>query len=84
MASIKALKANAIAQQAKWAIENHHTHFTPILNMPMFHVGFSGAVFDWAMMINAIEREGWTLEHWAVGLDREGRPQAMPVFVVTG
>lgn len=82
MPSIKQAKANLLETQAIWARENHHTHFTPIFNMPMFHIGFSGAVYDWGLMINSIEKAGWKLSMWAVSSDKQGRPQAMPVFVL--
>jgi hypothetical protein len=79
--SVNDLKAEQMYAEAAEALRLNHTHFTPIFNMPAFRVGFSGNVWAWAVMTNAVVRAGWRLEHWAVGVDRQGRPQAMPVFV---
>lgn len=78
---IRETKAEQIYQEAAEALRTGHTHYTPIFNMPFFKLGFSGNVWDWSMMVNAAVRAGWKLEHWAVSSDKNGSPQAMPVFV---
>jgi len=80
MGFIKTAKANAISSDAQKAWDNDRTVFTPILNMPGSKFGFSGAIDDWALMLDAIADVGWKLHTWAVGTDKDGRPQAMPLF----
>lgn len=80
MGWIKDAKAEAVRRDAQAAWDEGAPCFTPILNLPAFKGGFSGRVKDWEMMIGAIGEVGWTLKHWAVASDSQGRPQAMPFF----
>lgn len=80
MGFIKNAKADSIAKEASKAMESGRSVFTPLLNMPSSNAGLSGAIDDWAAMIDSIEAAGWRLDQWSVGLDAKGRPQAFPLF----
>ncbi len=80
MGWIKQAKANALSEEAARALAEGRTVFAPMLNTPMTHHTMSGSVAGWAEMIEAIEAEGWELEHWSVAADDKGRPQAYPLF----
>lgn len=80
MGLIKSAKATGLARDAQHAIEDGRRTFTPLLNTPAFNAGLSGAIDTWSTMIDAIEAEGWRLEHWAIGQDKQGKPQAYPLF----
>jgi hypothetical protein len=67
------------AQQA-WADQTRMS-FTPILNVSWSNAGMSGDVSDIGMMMDAIGRVGWRLHTWAVTSDKNGHPQAMPLFI---
>ncbi|MBB5853964.1 hypothetical protein ACFQ05_11705 [Amycolatopsis umgeniensis] len=73
----KAAQAGADAQKAYTA---GHYIFAARLNWPATHHAMSGEVADWSQQIEAIERAGWALAEWAVGQDKQGRPEAYPVF----
>jgi hypothetical protein len=81
MGFIKDAKANTLNTEAKKAHEAGDWYFTPMLNSPATHHGLSGNVHDWALMLQAITEAGWNLQHWNVGADSKGRPQAYPLFV---
>ncbi|GAA2681781.1 hypothetical protein [Actinoplanes palleronii] len=75
-------KANTLGQDAASAYRAGDWYFTPVLNMPATKSGgFSGNIRDWALMLQAITQAGWQLHTWAVNMDREGRPEATPLFV---
>jgi hypothetical protein len=80
MGWIKDAKQDTLATQARRAIEEGRTVFVPMLNTPMFASAMSGPVPGWAEMVEAVETQGWHLEHWAIGQDKQGRPQAYPLF----
>jgi hypothetical protein len=80
MGFIKDAKQNMLSTEAKRAVEEGRTVFAPMLNTPMSQHTMSGSVAGWAEMIEAVEREGWTLANWSVAHDAKGRPQAYPLF----
>lgn len=80
MGFIKDMKSGTLGVEAKKAAEAGRTVFTPRLNMPSSQAGMSGDIDTWGQMIAAIEAEGWTLAHWAVGIDTKGRGEAYPLF----
>lgn len=80
MAWIKDAKAGSIAGEAAKARDNGRLTFAAMLNTPSSQVGLSGGIDDWAAMIDAVEGEGWRLEHWAAAIDAKGRPQVYPLF----
>lgn len=67
--------------QALGARQRGLRYFTPLFNMPMWRTGFSGQIEAWSQQLDACDQAGWQLHTWAVGVDKDGRPQAMPVFV---
>ena len=71
MGFIKDMKSGTLGVEAKKAAR---------LNMPSSQPGMSGDIDTWGQMIAAIEAEGWTLAHWAVGIDTKGRGEAYPLF----
>jgi len=77
---IKQAKQDMVGTQARRAIEEGRTVFTPRLNTPWSHGGQSGSVPGWAEMIEAIEAVGWTMVDWSVSTDEKGRPEAYPLF----
>jgi hypothetical protein len=80
MGFIKDAKQQMLSAEAKRAIEEGRTVFTPMLNTPMSQHTMSGSVAGWAEMIESVEREGWILADWTVAHDAKGRPQAYPLF----
>ena len=80
MGFFKDTKAAASAREAEQAFESGRVFFTPRLNLPMTHHAASGDIPDWAVIVEAIEASGWRLEHWSVGMDAKGRPEAYPLF----
>lgn len=80
MGLISRTKQNIVATDARKAIEDGRQVFAAMFNTPAMRLGLSGSIDDWSMMIDVIEAEGWHLDHWAVSLDRRGRPQAYPLF----
>lgn len=80
MGIFKDAKANMVAQDARKARQAGRQVFAAMLNTPFTQHTMSGEIADWAIMIEAIEAEGWQLTHWAIGMDTKGRPQAYPVF----
>lgn len=80
MGIFKDAKATSIGIDAKKARDAGRSVFTPLLNLPGSQAGISSGIDDWAVMVEAIEAEGWTLAHWSVGLDAKGRAQAYPLF----
>ncbi len=80
MGFIKDAKANLLAQEARKAVEAGDALFTPFLNAPASASGISGNIRDWALMIAAVEGEGWRLDQWTVAADNKGKAQAYPLF----
>lgn len=80
MGFIKQAKADTIAKEAQDAFAAGRYFFAARLNWPATHHFLSGEVADWSMQIEAIERAGWVLSEWAVGHDKQGKPEAYPVF----
>ncbi|HRW19392.1 MAG TPA: hypothetical protein P5181_11165 [Dermatophilaceae bacterium] len=39
-----------------------------------------GAIEAWMDSVEAIERAGWVLDEWSVGVDASGVPNAFPLF----
>ena len=74
-------KAMSMQKSARVAWDAGNAFFTPVLNFPMFKLGFSGNVEDWSPMMEAVLSVGWKLQTWAVVQDNKGNPQAMPLFV---
>ena len=81
MGWIKNAKADSMLKDAQDAWNEGSVVFTPVMNLPAWRLGFSGRNQDWELMIGAILSVGWRLQAWAVSSDKEGRPQAMPLFV---
>ena len=80
MGFLKDAKANAMGQEARKAAEAGDALFTPFLNTPGSQPNLSSNIRDWALMIAAIEGEGWRLDQWTVAADTKGRAQAYPLF----
>lgn len=80
MGWMKDSKATAMQGQAVRARDDGRVIFAPMMNSPWWKTGFSGAITDWALMIEAVESVGYRLEHWSVCTDQRGQPQAYPVF----
>lgn len=80
MGIFKDAKSDAIGTEARKAAEAGRTVFTPRLNLPGTHHGMSGDIDTWGLMIQAVEAEGWSLQHWTVGVDQKGRGEAYPLF----
>lgn len=81
MGFIRDVKASTIGNEAAKAYAAGDWYFTPLLNFPQTKPNMSGNIADWGMMITAIVNAGWTLQHWAIGQDAKGRPEAYPVFL---
>lgn len=77
MGLFKDVKASTLAAEARKAIEAGRCVFTPMLVMPATKPTMSVGIDDWAMMIDAVEAEGWLLDQFAVSGDR---PVAFCVF----
>jgi hypothetical protein len=83
MGLFKDTKAAMLGTEAKRALKEGRTVFTPMLNTPLTQSSSmqpSGSISGWAEMIEAIEGEGWRLDQWSVSCDTKGRPQAYPLF----
>ena len=59
---VKQAKADVLGQHAARAISEGRTVFVANLNMSMFQVDINGPIAGWAEMIEAVEREGWSLQ----------------------
>jgi hypothetical protein len=81
MGWIKDAKANTLGAEARKAFEDGDWYFAPRLNSPATAHQLSGNIGDWAMMLEAIAKAGWVLQHWSVAQDKPGRPEAYPLFV---
>lgn len=81
MGWIKDSKASSMAKDAQKAWDDGSPVFTPLLNMPSSNAGLSGRIEDWERMLGATLQIGWKLHTWAVCSDKNGRPQAQPLFV---
>lgn len=80
MGWIKGAKANQVAKDAAAAIQSGQNVFTAKLNLPATQLNMSGGITDWAVMIDAIEAEGWRMVAWSVTTDSKGRSEGYPVF----
>jgi hypothetical protein len=78
---IQMAKSGKIGDEAEMAWNRGDKYFTPIMNYPFFRIGFTGAITDWALMIESITDKGWVMKAWSTSIDKNGRPQAMPLFV---
>jgi len=56
---------------ARLAIERGQHTYCPVLAKPS---GLAGSLDTWALAIDAIEAEGWRLEHWATAEGGTARP----------
>jgi hypothetical protein len=81
MGWIKDAKANTLGAEARKAFADGDWYFAPRLNSPSTAHQLSGNIGDLTMMLEAISRAGWVLQHWTVAQDRHGRPEAYPLFV---
>lgn len=81
MGFIRNTKTATLGADAAKAHETGQRYYTPVLNFPMSQPGLSGGIADWPPMIEAIEAAGWQLNQWQVATDKQGRPQAFPLFV---
>lgn len=81
MGLLKNAKTDMITTNAQRAWDADRVVFTPLLNMPMTKADLSSGVDDWALMVGGILSVGWKLHTWQVSADRNGRPQATPLFV---
>lgn len=83
MGFIKSVKTDIVATDAAKARKAGRRVFTPVFNTPASRQnGMSGAIDDWAAMVDAVEAEGWKMVEWSVAHDAKGRPEAYPVFRV--
>lgn len=80
---IKDSKAQKVGADAQAAWDAGYWVFTPVLNFPMFNMGFSGGNDDIAMMVHEILRVGWKLDTWSA-TEAGGKAQIMPLFVRPG
>lgn len=78
--AIKKIKSDIVMTEAKRAIEENRSIFTPKLNEPKTQKNISGSVSGWAEIIESIESVGWTLIHWSVSEDGKGTAIAYPLF----
>jgi len=77
---IKNAKANMVAEEAGRAIAEGRTVFVPRLNTPATQHTMSGSIAGWAEMIESIEAQGWQMVDWSVVQDKNGKPEAYPLF----
>ncbi|QWF80134.1 hypothetical protein [Amycolatopsis sp. CA-230715] len=80
MGVFKQAKADTIGEEARKAFAEGRFFFAARLNWPATHHFLSGEVADWSIQIEAVERAGWVLSEWSVGQDKQGRPEAYPLF----
>lgn len=81
MGFVKDMKADALAQSARKAVEAGRTVFALRLNMPSSQAGnLSGEIVDWSMAVEAIESEGWSLAEWSTASDAKGRAEVHALF----
>jgi hypothetical protein len=80
MGFMKNAKINAVRADAEKAYADGRAVFTSRLNFPTTMHGMSGEIPDWSLMVECIEAAGWQLSEWSVAMDREGRPEAYPLF----
>lgn len=74
---------DVVRKQAATAASEGRAIFTPELNAPAMNGSGGGimlAVDGWGEAVEAIEAEGWRLEHWTVDSDKGVRPRAYPLF----
>lgn len=80
MGLIKDAKQEQLGAEARRAVQEGRVIFAPRLNTPKLQSGLTGPISGWAELIEAVEREGWTLVDWTVAHDAKGRPEAYPLF----
>lgn len=80
MGIFKDAKVSHLSDEAAKAAAEGRGVFTAMLNSPALRGEMSGSIADWALMIEAVESQGWRLQHWSIGQDHKGRPQAYPLF----
>jgi hypothetical protein len=80
MGFVKQMKANKLADEAREAWQRGDVVFAAMLNTPTAWTDWSGAIPGWPEMIAAIEGVGWVMVEWTASSDRNGRPQAYPLF----
>lgn len=80
MGFVKQAKAEHVASDARAAREAGHQVFVARLNTPTWQFGISGSIETWSGMIEAIEAEGWAMSQWTAAMDKNGKPEAYPVF----
>lgn len=73
-------RSETLAEHARRAYQQGHTVFTPFIDTNWKSIRWAAPVGGWAEQIEAIEAEGWHLEHWTVSRDGKDAPQAFPLF----
>jgi hypothetical protein len=81
MVFMKDVRSETLAKHARRAAEEGRTVFAPRLgDTSGVAANTTMPVSGWAELIEAVETEGWLIQHWTVVLDHKGRPEAYPLF----
>jgi hypothetical protein len=83
MGWIKDRNVDVLATEARDAALRGERVFVTVLHSGAVTDAGSGELqvrTEWARRIDAIEANGWRLEHWSISLDGKGNPVGVPVF----
>jgi hypothetical protein len=69
-----------LVHDAQRAHQREQVLFAVKLKTSIWNAPGHGEVDPWSESLQAVEREGWTLAHWAVASDSGGNASAYPVF----
>lgn len=79
MGIMRGVKAGSLLADGQRALQEGRSVFVPRLNATWGNL--EGSVPGWAEEIEALERMGWVLVHWAVVPNKNnGRDAAYPLF----
>lgn len=69
-----------LVHDAQRAHQREQELFAVKLKTSIWNAPGHGEIDPWSESLQAVEREGWTLAHWAVASDSGGNASAYPVF----
>ncbi|GAA2516758.1 hypothetical protein [Winogradskya humida] len=80
MGWIKDAKAEALAKEARKAIEDGRRVHVVRINVGMTQQQLSGSLAGFAEQIEAVEDAGWVMHDMSFGNDKQGKPEGYFLF----